>query len=226
MERETKYFYDGYHFGASIDRGYGGFFELYRKGPSSEWKFIMPGTIRWDALHQDIYYAHHDLDPCPPSLQVQLPMLPPVPNLVRVEWKDNFLPLGPLLTKDLPTLTTALLANGGKKRFWFVLDEDLYETFRGDGSFQYFHGSVLDNEADASRVSREIEIEAAGRAEHTGYPSSELKEFSLEIQGDSLVPVNWFPERPQDYSIEKIIARIEAVLVSEGAIGWGEKYNQ
>ena len=53
------YFNDGDRSVASIDGGCGGFF--VRRGMLSQdgdWRFVIPGSIEWEAIHQDIYYAH------------------------------------------------------------------------------------------------------------------------------------------------------------------------
>jgi hypothetical protein len=77
---DIAYFYDGDRFVAALDKGYGGFFTRHGRNPEAgEWRFIIPGSITWDSIHQDLYYAHHDLDTCPPEIAATLPPLPSVP---------------------------------------------------------------------------------------------------------------------------------------------------
>ena len=64
-----------------------GFFVMFRGDGDngSEWKFVIPGSLHWDSLHQDIYFAHHDLEPCPKEISDRLPELPPVPEFKGME---------------------------------------------------------------------------------------------------------------------------------------------
>jgi hypothetical protein len=222
-----EFYNDGDVFVAAVDGGSLGFWK--RRGAaadSGEWRFVMPGGIEWDALRQDLYYAGHDLDPCPSELAATLPPLPPVPDFKRMEWKDNFEPEGPLLAAEFPALAARLSASPQQRgRLWFILEESLYETRFGDGCFPYFHGRVFDEEAAAlsfvAWANEETErLERETGQVGTGY---QAKPFGLRLEGDRLSPEGHEPVRPEDYRIERILRRIEATIASEGALPWGTK---
>jgi hypothetical protein len=224
--QQVDYFNDGYHFVASIDRGRRGFFELNLRAAQPKWKFVNPGSLRGASLDEDIYYAQHDFDRCQPSSLPQLPELPEVPEFEAMEWKDNFLPLNPMPTERFPELARILTSDGAGKNFWFVLDEDLYETFNGDGEYLYFHGAVFDQEGEAIAFSAAVQKAADEREEHQGYPDALVKRFCVSMKEDLLLPDAWYPNKPEDYSIERVLERIEEVLESNGRIAWGQKRDQ
>lgn len=123
--KKIDYFYDGNRYVAAIDKGEGGFF--IRRGESEAedtWTFVIPGSILWDGLHQDIYYASHDLDPCPPEIVKRLPPLPEPPAFTPLKWEDNFKHIESMPAEELPAIAARLYASGsGCHRFWFLLHE-------------------------------------------------------------------------------------------------------
>ena len=219
-----EYYYDSDRYVVSIDRGQNGFFERKGKDENNKWEFVIPGSLRWDALHQDIYFAHHDFDSCPKEIVNTLPELPPMATFKAMDWKDNFLPLEKMPINDFPFLVKQITENNGELCFWFVLNEDLYETFHGDGKFLYFHGEVYKSENKAiSRIKKEEETSNIREKPYTGYMSIVMKKFRVAIGGEEIIPYDFYPEKYEDFAIEKIIERIEELLSSKDDDDWGKQ---
>ncbi|MEI6388407.1 MAG: hypothetical protein WCQ50_17445 [Spirochaetota bacterium] len=224
---DSSYFQDDERFVAAIDEGRGGFF--IRNGTGSEsvdWRFIVPGSLAWDAIHQDIYYAGHDLGPCPPEIVVTLPPLPPIPPFERIEWKANFEPTASLLAKDFPALLARLATKADvTEHFWFILEEDRYETILGDGEFLYFKGMVFETEKPATdfvlSANRESERRMREKSELGTFYSA--KGFALGLEDDRLKPRDYEPEAFEHSYIEEIIKRIEETVASDGLLPWGTR---
>lgn len=221
---EIEYYYDNDTYVASIDRGSNGFFVRHGTDPAVRWDFVVPGSTRWDSLHQNIYYAHHDYDFCPQETVDTLPAVPPVPDFERIKWEDNFIPQEKFFIKDYPYLVKKLTENKGAMTFWFVLNEDLYETLYGDGEFHYFYGEVYISKKKAkARLDKEEEESKTRESPYTNRMSIVLKDFRLTIQKGEIIPSNFLPEVCEHYEIEKVIDRIEEILASENDTGWGKR---
>ncbi len=224
--KKIEYFYDnGERYIASIDNGFGGFFILIGRDAPKEWKFILPYSLQWDALHQDIYRTHHELSPCPSELISKLPTLPSIPEFTAIEWKDNFLPIDPMKMEDYPKLSALLNDQHETKTFFFVLEEDEYETNFGDGAYRYFEGEVYDSEEECeSRKKSDKEALGLKRLASDVNIIRHYKKMSIVADGDELKPIDFIPQKYEDYSIQKIVQRIEEILGSNGKLGWGMPY--
>jgi len=224
---ETSFFEDGDRFVAAINEGRDGFFVRHGTDPKSdEWHFIVPGSLAWDAIHQDIYFACHDLSACSPEVAVTLPPLPPIPPFERIEWRSNFAPTAPFLAKDFPALLSRLMTKDGRiDHFWFIIEEDRYETMLGDGEFHYFHGMVFEAEKPAAEfvLSSNRESERCMREESLIGTFYTAKGFTLGLEGDELKPRDWEPEMSEHYYITEVIKRIEATIASAGSLPWGTR---
>lgn len=224
---DSRYFQDGDRFVAAINEGCGGFFVRHgQTATSGPWSFIVPGSLDWDAIHQDIYFAHHDLDACTPEITLALPPLPPVPAYTRINWKDNFEPINPLLVKNYPALVAWLSTRAdGQAYFWFILEEDRYETNLGDGEFLYFKGVVFEAEKPASNyvlfANRESERRIRDNSELGTFYSA--KSFSLGLEDDRLKPRDYEPAEFEHSYIEEIIKRIEETISSDRLFPWGTR---
>ncbi|MGA2548248.1 MAG: hypothetical protein ABSF43_17005 [Rectinemataceae bacterium] len=221
---KIDYFHDGSWYIASLDDGRNGFFSRHGETTTDGgWRFVIPGSIEWDAIHQDIYYAHHNLDPCPAELVKQLSPLPPPPTFTPIKWEDNFKPVSPIPAAELPALSAHIAASGASSfRFWFILEEDFYETYHGDGEFHYFHGRVFDNEeAAAAFTNPRKENENEWWYKHgSGF---DARSVVFHIEGDRIIPGGCVQGRHDDFEIEDVIRRIEVVLASHGKIEWGAR---
>ena len=105
-ESEVQYFRDGSNWVASLDMGDKGFF-VHHAGEVS-WTYLMPGSLRWDSLHQNLYRTGHDYDLCRAGEGKDLPKLPPVPQIKPERWRDNFLPDHELSADAFPALSAWL----------------------------------------------------------------------------------------------------------------------
>jgi len=220
----TEYYYDFDRYVASIDRGSKGFFVRQGNDKNTKWEFVIPGSRRWDSLHQNIYFAHHDYDSCPKDIVDTLPELPPVPTFKKMEWKDNFLPLGKMLVEDFPFLSKKIYENHGEMIFWIVLNEDLYETFFGDGKFLYFNGEVFNSEKEVvSRIKNEEEASRNAEYPWTGHMSILVKKIRLGLQGGRIITYDSYPDVFEHFSIEKVLGRIEEIIASKCDDGWGKE---
>lgn len=218
-----EYFHDGDLYVVSIDRGQNGFFVLNRN-KTSDWEFVIPGSIKWNALHQDIYYAGHNLDLCPKEITDELPEIPPIPKFKSMEWKDTFLPLKKMPIRDYPYLEKKIKENKGEASFWFVLHEDLYETHFGDGRFLYFYGEVYETELAANSRMKVEEEEAKKReSPYTNELSISIGKFKFMIENNNIVPYDYYPKIDEHYSIENIIERIEEIISNTNGQQWGGK---
>ncbi len=214
--KNLEYYYDDNRFVASIDNGSSGFFVRHgTKAENGDWEFVIPGSKRWDALHKDIYWAHHDLSPCQPEISKNLPPIPEIPTYTQIQWKDNFLPLDPLPVVDFPEITKRIQNNPANEAyFWFSLNEDLYETYLGDGEFHYFSGDIFETEQQAVMYiePRNLETKRLKEEEHQYGEIHTIRSFSITIDNGFLMPINWEPKGNEDYRIEKIVRKIEETL--------------
>jgi hypothetical protein len=222
---KVEYFFDGSRIVASIDEGSDGFFvHHYGDRGSSPWRYVVPGSIEWDDIHQDLFFAHHDLDSYPPEQAAKLPPIPPVPSYKRIEWKDNFDSKGSLLAASFPALARRIAGSPDSVvRFWFLLEEDRYETEFGDGLFLYFHGRVFDTEAAAREFVDQENKESEDKAS-TGPLGTRLylKAFEARIAKALIRPTGYEPERHEHYSIEDLLIRIESILSANRKEDWGK----
>jgi hypothetical protein len=224
---KIEYFHDSDRFVAAINEGSRGYFMCTGSAPNfSEWRYIVPGSIAWDSLDQDIRYSHHDFDPCPPELSAALPPLPAIPSSKPLAWKDNFEPKEPLRAGDFPALGRRIAEMpDGKARFWFILEEDLYESRYGDGSFLYFHGLVFESEESARASAEAHNLETARRERLDGSVGSEysIRGFVVSIEAGRLKPSEYEPRNFEHHEIEEILRRIEATIASTGTPAWGKR---
>lgn len=211
----AQYYCDFDRYVASVDEGHNGFFVRRGTDPDTEWEFVIPGSLRWDSLHQDIYYAHHDLEPCPKEIVDTLPPLPQVPSFKALRWEDNFLPLKKMPVSDFPFLANKIKETNGELQFWFVLDEDLYETYYGDGTFLYFHGEVYLSETEAMTRLKAEEEESKTREHPYDEISIAVKKARAVIENEEIVPYDFLPHTFEDYRIEAVVARVEKVMSSQ-----------
>ena len=217
---EIEYYADGTgRYLASLKEGDNGFFIIYDLKTNPQWNFVIPGSIAWDSLHQNVYRNHHDFDPCTEDEIKLLPELPDIPPYKAMRWEGNFKP-SPMPVSDFPETSKLLLSKQNSCRFWFILYEDLYETRLGDGKFIYWARRVYLNKEEAITF---IKSEDIKRGEDKFGEEYTLKSFLLKIEDGFLVPENFLPEAFESYKIEKIIRRIEITLASNGKIRWGEE---
>lgn len=218
MNRFT-YFYDERDlFLAAINDGFSGFFVLFNNKPDAKWEFIVPGSKRWDAYHQNIYYTHHDYEPCPDEISRNLPPLPEVPEYIHMKWNDNF-PVQKLNCSDYPFLSAQISETGiNTLQYWFVLYEDLYESTFGDGKFLYFYGAVFEQKQEAMTFAKSMNAIGSWPNEE-GYTCKLLKIIKKD---DSLKVVEGKPKPFEHYKIEKVLDRVEQILNPDCAAQFGE----
>ena len=144
-----------------------------------------------------------------------------------MRWKDvPGLDL-PIFTAGHPRVAKLLeLAPGGSARFWFVLEADEYDALLGNEVLQYFQGSVFDTEQDGVLYVSSRNAEADKRKRENDEPGVLHVLESLEVSRDGPVFVLAGPEpKPyQEYYVERILARIEETLASEGSLAWGTRF--
>ena len=180
-----------------MDGGSQGFFINHSNGEG--WNFIVPGSILWDALHQDLYFALHDFSACQGGEEKVLPPLPPVPKFKRLSWKDNFLPKEALSARAYPSLTARLESAHEKQiRVWILLLEDKYETLQGDGCFRYFfEKKVFLSEFDART--------AANAGDGEGWHVLSVASVVIGLDCDEIVPVIFDPDVFDHYEFEHVV---------------------
>ncbi len=143
-----------------------------------------------------------------------------------MRWKDAEEPLLPLPASRFPRLAERLGAAPEKKsRFWFVLEEDQYDTLLGDKLFQYFQGAVFDSGEGARAYADRLNAEAK-KAEEAGEYGVlyVVKDFEARLDEGIIVPSGHEPGPSQDYYIEKILDRVEETLASGGRPAWGTRF--
>ncbi len=195
---KVDYYRDGSRWVASLNKGSQGFFILYSN--TERWSFVAPGSRRWDSLHQDAYFAHHDFCPCHDGEEQDLPLLPPVPEFNSVSWKENFLPEKALSTDAYPMVTELLHGSPEQQtRVWIILSEDQYETLHGDGCFRYFGNRVFLSESDA----------CVAAAIPEGGQSSSVTSVVIGLDGDAIVPVMFEPAVFEHYDFENVVSALD-----------------
>lgn len=128
------------------ERGRKGFLIAYHG--ATEWEHVQPGTDRWDALHQAIYsiFRHGRVDPKKRGIE-----LPPLPELTEEQTRycsKAAIFMGQTFpAEDYPGIALFLQAAPGHELPVYVtLQEDLYESAQGDGTFRYFYEASIGGE--------------------------------------------------------------------------------
>jgi hypothetical protein len=209
-----EYFRDGPTFVAAFDKGQNGFFIFREK--STAWEFVTPGSEFWDALLQDAYHKNHDYSPCDKSACANLPPLPPLPEFKCIRWADNFKIKSPLFTDRYPTLTAYLKTQPDSgANLYFLLSEDLYETYYGDGKFLYFSERIFLSEKTALTQMTELNRLSEIRREekHEWGDVYHLKTFNIRINNNELVVTNHEPRLFEHYYVEEILDLYEKSLI-------------
>jgi hypothetical protein len=212
-EQDVSYYYDGDRVLACIDRGYGGIFHgrLTMKAPE-EWSFIVPGSLDWDSYHRNIYEGYHDFDPCPAETAADLPPLPPVPEYTRVSWHENFGPKEPLEVEGFPKISEEISRSAeGLLRIFFILEEDLYESKFGDGTFLYYHHDVFLSEEEAAAYAYKQNKALEDDPEALIYYRHK-KFCTFRIEYGVIVSDDWMPESSEHYKLEELVRDTEDLL--------------
>ncbi|MBP7077736.1 MAG: hypothetical protein KBB11_11870 [Bacteroidales bacterium] len=218
MNRITYFYNDSFLFLAAINDGTSGFFVLFTNEPDPKWKFIIPGSERWDAYHQNIYYTHHDYEPCPDEISRNLPPLPEVPEHTHMKWGDNF-PVQKLHCSDYPFISAQISETGlNTLQYWIVLYEDLYESKFGDGTFLYFKGAVYEQEQEATTFAKTMNAKGSWPDEEA-YTCKLLK---IMKKDDELEVIEGRPKPLEHYKIEKVLARVDHILNPDSAAQFGD----
>lgn len=194
---------------ACIERGSAGMFK-YSK--SKKWEFITPGSIAYDSFHQNIYLTGHDFQRSSPGLINSLPSLPSIPDFKQVSWSDNFKPEKPLSSADFPKSKSYLEEQPGKKcRIWFILTEDLWETYSGDGEFLYYKSPVYlsqkEIEAYAAEKNKDpsVSITQNGTYHH-------IRNCHLELKDGYIDSPDFNAAAFEHYELERIVKDLEDLL--------------
>jgi len=212
------YFYNERNlFLAAINDGANGFFVLFSDKPDAKWEFIVPGSVRWDSYHQNIYYTHHDYEPCPDDIIRNLPPLPEVPDYTPMKWKDNF-PVTKMYCSDYPFLSSKFSeTDKDTLQYWIILYENLYESKFGDGVFLYFKGAVYEHEQEAKTFAKTMNAKGSWPDEES-YTCKLLKIIKKE---NALEVIEGQPRTFEHYKIEKVLSRVECILNPESTVQYG-----
>jgi hypothetical protein len=197
----VDYYRDGDRWVASVAKGGDGFF-VHHAGEES-WTHVMPGSLYWDSLHQNLYRTFHDYESCRPGDEKGLPPLPQVPPIKHVAWRDNFLPEHNLSAASYPALAARLASLPEHMlQVWIVLEEDWYETTAGDGCFRYFTNQVYSSFAQA---------QVAAASPQSGYTNT-IATVVIGLDGNNIVPALFEPGVFDHYEFEKVVRQAEASL--------------
>lgn len=191
-----------------------GFVMFRTKLGQEQWEFIPPGSIHWDSYHQDIYYSHHDFDPCPEEIIAKLPPLPAVPESKPIQWSDNFKNQTPPKAIDFPLCAAYLRKQPDRtSKVWFILTEDTYETYLGDGMFLSLSHNVFLSEAEAqedvemNNPDPEMEKESGQYYKHYSY-----KFCTITNEAECISSLDCLPGRFEHFRLEDILKNLEKML--------------
>jgi hypothetical protein len=214
---KVSYYTNDFSIVACIGNGYKGMFTApVEIKSSSEWRFVVVKSIEWDNKHRNIYEAHHDYDRCSEEMISLLPPLPPVPEFNRIEWHENFAPENPILVKDFPNIAKHIQKKkSGRLKIFFILYEDLWETYSGDGTSLDYNHKVFISEKKANRIIKKNNIVNdpirllddfdVGQYYH-------LKECTLLIEGNEITSHDWMPQSAEHYRLDEIVEDVEKLL--------------
>jgi len=145
-----------------------------------------------------------------------------------MRWKDKIEPEIPQFASQYPYLVDRLNASPEKTaRFWFILEEDKFDTLLDDKLFQYFQGAVFDSGEAAQSYAAPLNEESKKleREEKELGVLYIVKSFEARLDEQIITPIGHEPEPSQDYYIEKILGRIEETLASHGTLDWGTRFH-
>jgi hypothetical protein len=205
MNESITFYNNSFLFVAAINRGVDGFFVTQNNHQLKEWKFVAPGSIQWDSLHQNIFRNHHDYELCSEANIKQLPTLPDIPQYKPVEWRQNFGSTNSYSPSQFPNIFNHILKIKNKTlKFWVILYEDIYETAMGDGKFIYFHDEIF----FAKDQVYNFLVEKITEVWRRFYK----KMVVLKIVNENLVVMEGNPEMFEHYKLEEIFIRINSML--------------
>lgn len=130
---------------ACVNKGVLGMFRLILNARRPKWKYYPVNSRGWDHLHQQIFWTFKfdHLQDGPPQGLPPLPPLPPLPKKTSIAWERVFPKHRYYFALLFPRTALWIGKSGGTARIWYVLEEDLYESYFGDGIFREFNGAVF-----------------------------------------------------------------------------------
>lgn len=181
---------------------------LLREGgdvPSPFWEALVPGSPRWDAVHQGIFRNHRARRLSPAAVPGDLPPLPPVPQGPFPPWQSYFAPAEPIEAAQFPHVARLLSCPAGVE-IAAVLHEDVWESSFGDGLFLYLVHTCLSWE----------EARAFAEAHTAQYDRYVIKPMQLKLSGDHITFPNFSLDAYEHCKQEDVLRLLEERLRTAG----------